>query len=629
MTQNNFPQLKLVTQNKNDFVQLIDNEERILENYVVKKVIKNYSTIFYNFEEKLINTNANQVDIKNFIKDLKAKLVKNSSDLIVGQKVMTLLKNKDHDMKEYRKLGNLIKNDINYLNDEVEEFKNIVSNEITRPLKDEQINASFFLAKMKRAANFSVPGTGKTATLYGAYAYLSSEKHKKINKVLVICPLNAFESWRFEYNAVFGDKRELHYMNLKDKVYDDFGKIRSDWGKSNLIVINYEGLPKVEHVLNELIDEKTMIVFDEVHRIKGINGSRAQVALSLGEKTTYRYVLTGTPIPNGFEDINNFLHILFRDEYNDYFGWQVNELKNISADEVTDKLYPFFWRTTKKDLKVPLAEKDRLISVDPSVEQVELAKLIYQNEPGILAIYIRLMQASTNPALVLKKLDFSELGINTEDDVNIDSALNKQEKEFARQKAYQQLNVLEMRSPKFEKGIELVSKLVKQGKKVIVWGMFVDTMHKIQDELIKKGIKSNLVYGATRKEDRVTLIDQFRDDKSGINVLISNPNTLGESISLHQTVHDAVYFEYNFNLTYMLQSRDRIHRLGLPDDQYTKYYYLETNGDRAHHGFIDHMIYERLKDKEEVMLKAIEGELLIPEYTDDYLEDVKRIIDGE
>lgn len=103
---------------------------------------------------------------------------------------------------------------------------------------------------------------------------------------------------------------------------------------------------------------------------------------------------------------------------------------------------------------------------------------------------------------------------------------------------------------------------------------------------------------------------------------------LGESISLHQTVHDAVYFEYNFNLTFMLQSRDRINRLGLPQNQYTRYYYLMTKGDVAHMGFIDSTVYRKLKDKEKVMLDAIDGQLLAPEYTDDYLQEVKDIVLG-
>lgn len=76
----------------------------------------------------------------------------------------------------------------------------------------------------------------------------------------------------------------------------------------------------------------------------------------------------------------------------------------------------------------------------------------------------------------------------------------------------------------------------------------------------------------------------------------------------------------------MLQSRDRIHRLGLEDSQYKRYYYLITRGDKAHKGFIDEAVYNRLKEKETVMLNAIDGKYLKPIIEDDYLEDVKNII---
>lgn len=76
----------------------------------------------------------------------------------------------------------------------------------------------------------------------------------------------------------------------------------------------------------------------------------------------------------------------------------------------------------------------------------------------------------------------------------------------------------------------------------------------------------------------------------------------------------------------MLQSRDRIHRLGLSNNQYTRYYYLMSEGDRAHKSFIDKAVYNRLKEKEDVMLNAIEGNNLKPIVEDDYLEDVKNII---
>ena len=87
--------------------------------------------------------------------------------------------------------------------------------------------------------------------------------------------------------------------------------------------MNFEAIQKYVGVLNELINDKTMIVYDEVHRIKGTNSSRASYALTLGPKSYYRYVLTGTPIPNSYQDIFNFLNILYKDEYDTYFGWNV------------------------------------------------------------------------------------------------------------------------------------------------------------------------------------------------------------------------------------------------------------------------------------------------------------------
>lgn len=61
-------------------------------------------------------------------------------------------------------------------------------------------------------------------------------------------------------------------------------------------------------------------------------------------------------------------------------------------------------------------------------------------------------------------------------------------------------------------------------------------------------------------------------------------------------------------MVHLLQSKDRIHRLGLPDDQYTQYYYLQQSYDYDSGEYsIDEQIYNRLKHKEEIMLNAIEN----------------------
>ncbi|PEP33986.1 helicase [Bacillus wiedmannii] len=626
MTMKSNPELITVVFGEKEFFQLQDTKEEYFKQGRVRRILDRYQSYFDNYDDLLINSNINYVSLQELIEKINKALSRVSTvSLVVSVEIQAYIQQNKYAINEQRIAGSTIKASDERWKSELITFGGILDEEITRPLKPEQLQASFYLATMKRAANFSVPGAGKTAMMYGAFAYLSSKKIRKIRRLLVVSPINAFEAWRTEYIEVFGEKRYLNYMNLKEVKYRNVGNIRVDWGKSDVIVINYEALEGKLTILNELIDEYTMIVCDEVHRVKGVGGRRAMAALNLGPKSQYRYVLTGTPIPNSYKDIYNFLHLLYDKEYDSFFRWEVSDLENPEVEEINNRIQPFFWRTNKYDLKVPKADPDKLIVVKPSEKQKQLVQAIYENEGNILALYLRLLQASTNPALLLDKIEYRDLGLlDDEFDLTQVNALNDGEREIARIRAYQQLQVDIIPSAKFEKGIQLIMDLVGKGKKVIVWGMFVKTMQKIKQVLQQKGVSVNLVYGGTPKDERVKLINDFRD--GDVEVMISNPNTLGESISLHQTVHDAIYFEYNFNLTFMLQSRDRIHRLGLKDDQYTRYYYLMTEGDRAHGGFIDQAIYKRLKEKEQVMLDAIDGELLIPEVTDDYLNDVKNII---
>ena len=51
-----------------------------------------------------------------------------------------------------------------------------------------------------------------------------------------------------------------------------------------------------------------------------------------------------------------------------------------------------------------------------------------------------------------------------------------------------------------------------------------------------------------------------------------------------------------------------------------------TAGNEAHDGVIEGLVYHRVGESAAVMMNAIEGSQLIPEVTDDYLEDVKQVI---
>ena len=113
-------------------------------------------------------------------------------------------------------------------------------------------------------------------------------------------------------------------------------------------------------------------------------------------------------------------------------------------------------------------------------------------------------------------------------------------------------------------------------------------------------------------------------------VLITNPNTLAESVSLHQECHNAIYYEFGFNLTYLLQSKDRIHRVGLKAGTSTNYYFSITKSENSNSfGSIDSRIYERLQVKANRMKETIESNnlILVKDSTD--LEDIKYILDLE
>ena len=100
------------------------------------------------------------------------------------------------------------------------------------------------------------------------------------------------------------------------------------------------------------------------------------------------------------------------------------------------------------------------------------------------------------------------------------------------------------------------------------------------------------VHGGT--PDREEELRRFRDD-TDCSVLISNPATLGEGISLHQDCHDAVYVDRDFQAGRFLQSLDRIHRLGLAPDTETRVTVLTAVGS------VDDVVSMRLAEKLDFM----------------------------
>jgi len=141
-------------------------------------------------------------------------------------------------------------------------------------------------------------------------------------------------------------------------------------------------------------------------------------------------------------------------------------------------------------------------------------------------------------------------------------------------------------SPKYQEVLAIVGANAELGRKTLVWSTFVRSLKSL--EILLSRFDPAIVHGGT--EDRVEQLARFRNDSKCM-VLLSNPATLGEGVSLHQVCHDAVYVDRDFAAGRFLQSLDRIHRLGLPADVQTRITVLVANQT------IDELVERRLASK--------------------------------
>ncbi|MEH7613209.1 SNF2-related protein [Gottfriedia acidiceleris] len=592
-----------------------------LKSYIIKltdfpisqKLAPYYNQQYPDFDESL-----SYVEMKKVIDILDKYAKRKKFKFIVSDKLEKYLEDKAYFIEERSKYAVLLKGQDEQILDRFQKFEKIVTHELFRTLRDKQMWSAFYMQQMKNASNFSVPGAGKTSMIYGVFAYLNSPEINKVDKIVMIGPKNSFLAWKQEFTENFRDKKTLRLLDIHENQSNEF-RIRFDSGEKNLILINYESLQKYESVLLDIIDQRTMLVFDEGHKIKGIRSKRAQSAKRVSVNAGYKYVLTGTPIPNTYQDIFNFLNILYTNEYKLFFNFKPHDLLKPGptlVEEINKKLYPFFWRTTKKELDVPLVNPDEIIKIEADTDEQNIIDLLYRKYGDTpFSLYIRLMQAAANPELLLKSIDAIEM-YGEEESQKWLQFLDDKPVAFTEEEICIIRNI--QVTSKYRQAINLAKDLYEDGKQSIVWCMFVSTIEKVYTDLKLKGLNPAVIHGSTPQDVRDLIIEKFK--ASEIDVLITNPHTLAESVSLHKTCHDAIYLEYSFNLTHMLQSRDRIHRLGLPENQYTQYYYLMLNGQEGRRNTIDERIYYRLKEKEERMISAIENEVLVPDPNEDYQE---------
>ncbi len=529
-----------------------------------------------------------------------------------------------------------------------EQFVDSVSiNLPNRSLYELQLLSAYHLAFSQNACNFSVPGAGKTSVVYGAFAYLSNlpqDDKKYVDRLLIISPLSAFGPWELEYEECFGEKPSTRRLNGKVPI-DEKKQYLYSLNPARITLLSYASVPSLrEELIYFLRNNKVMVVLDEAHKIKNTSGGiTASGVLEIAAYCSSRVVLTGTPAPNGYEDLYNLYKFIWPTKK--IIPFEVYQLKDMSKSEndprvetLLRSIEPFFIRVKKSDLGIPQATEHEPIIVPMGETQRRIYDVIEKKymsdivsskgdwfrQDLVKARLLRMMQAATNPSLLsvplnnFALLEGFDVGTVSEDNSLISDVLQ-----------YSKLET----PAKFVKARELVESIIASGGKVVVWAIYIKNIIEFEQYLLSCGIPCKTLYGATpvatgeededEVETREKIIAEFHRPDSSFRVIIANPFAVSESISLHKACHNAIYMERSFNAAHFIQSKDRIHRYGLKPGTVTNYYYLLSEGS------IDEVIHKRLIEKETRLRDIIES-MPIPLFENAGLEtgndDIKALI---
>ena len=475
----------------------------------------------------------------------------------------------------------------------------------------------------------------KTIITYASYKYMKI--HNLVDSILVIGPLNSYNAWNDEYNTCFGESPDLEnlaYLSKKD-ILNYFGL--STQNQKEITFINIDKATKYKSELCQFLNSRSsLLIIDEGHKEKNPTAQITQAVLEITKFAKARIILTGTPMPNGYEDLFSLMNIY--SPYEKILPFSYSQLQSFTKNGASEKdeqrimesIKPYYSRVSKKYLletKELLAPIINTVPVELSDKQVILYEFLdkvaheIDNDLDIAinlflmkAIAIRKMQVSANPALLARSIIYSieeyrENYIESFDETETDSELlikadNEIKKKLSESYVARIINEFENNIatvPKNMKAVEIALNLVKEGKKVIIWEIFVQNMYTLKSMIEKKSnVGIGIINGSVTGEDRQFVIDNFKN--GDVMILIANPSTLAESISLHKVCQNAIYVNRNFNAAQFIQSKDRIHRINMPLGTTATYYFM------INENTIDEKINTRLEDKEQRMLRILDSD---------------------
>ena len=420
-----------------------------------------------------------------------------------------------------------------------------------RPPLSHQKEAIQKLVENKKFILADDMGLGKTTSTIIAALEAGSKK------VLIICPATLKINW----------KREIE--NYSDKsVFIAEGKNFST--EHDYVIINYDIIknfhdPKKKDESQILNSNFDLVVVDEAHYIKNATAQRTKLINDIVKKIDRLWLLTGTPMTSRPIDYFNLLSLIDSPVAKNWMAYAIRYCQGYQFNVGGRKVWNVMGASNLEELR------DRTMGLTLRRLKENVLDL---PDKIITPVYLRL-KSKMYEEIMGEYYDWYDKNPEESKSLTV---------QFTKLTKIRQV----IADEKISQTIELAENIIEQGKKVIIFCNFTDSLNKIVEHFGKAAVK---VDGSMSKHERQNSVDGFQENEK-IKVFVGNIKAAGVGLTL--TAAEAVIMnDLSFLPSDHAQAEDRAYRYGQKNNVLVYYPIFENT--------IEGIIYDILNNKKQVI----------------------------
>ena len=420
-----------------------------------------------------------------------------------------------------------------------------------RPPLEHQKEAIQKLLENKKFILADDMGLGKTtSTIIGAL-----ESGSK--KILIICPATLKINWKREIEN-YSDRSIFIAESKNFSTEHDFVIANYD------IIKNFHDPKNKEEslILNSKFD---LVIVDEAHYIKNATAQRTKLINDLVKNTERLWLLTGTPMTSRPMDYFNLLSLVDSPVAKNWMAYAIRYCAGYQFKVGNRKV----WNITGASNLEELRERTSGTILRRLKENV-----LDLPEKIITPVYLKLKSKAYEDVMG-EYYDWYDKNPEESKSLTV---------QFSKLTKVRQI----IADEKIQQTIEIAENIIEQGKKVIIFCNFTDSLNKIVEHFGKTVVKLD---GSMAQHERQYSVDQFQENEK-IKVFVGNIKAAGTGITL--TAGEAAIFnDLSFLPSDHAQAEDRSYRYGQKNNVLVYYPIFENT--------IEGIIYDILNNKKQVI----------------------------